>query len=157
MKQAFKKVLAIVLTVAMIQGTGGFFSFADTTDAARDAESAQPGVTVEEREVKAEDPGTEESGAQEEKAEEPQEASGQSGDEAGQAEEAVTDQKEQEEQAGSEADQEGSEAGQAEERSDEEAEEKAEEKTAYEYSDDKIQVNVVISDPSAVPDSARLR
>ena len=96
MKQAFKKVLAIVLTVAMIQGTGGFFSFADTTDAARDAESAQPGVTVEEREVKAEDPGTEESGAQEEKAEEPQEASGQSGDEDGQAEEAVTDQKEQE-------------------------------------------------------------
>ena len=86
MKKTFSKILAIVLTVAMIQGTGSFFSFADSTDAAREAESAQPKATAEEQAAKTEEPGSEdgslkvdlkEAGGQE--AQEAQSADGESG------------------------------------------------------------------------------
>ena len=56
MKQTIRKVIAILLTVAMIQGTGGIFSFATTTDVAQKADGAQPKAVSEEPVEAAGDP-----------------------------------------------------------------------------------------------------
>ena len=69
MKQTIRKVIAIVLTVAMIQGTGGFFSFAATSDVTQPANGAQSKATVEEPAMTTGDPMVESPGIESESAE----------------------------------------------------------------------------------------
>ena len=167
MKKTFSKILAIVLTVAMIQGTGSFFSFADSNDAAREAESAQPKAAAEEQAAKTEEPGSEdgslkvdlkEAGGQE--AQEAQSADGESGQAAEGEQAQAGEQGEQAqdpatEEAAEQAVEADDEAGQAEAEADKEDAEK-DKKTTYEYSDDRIAVTATVADASAVPDSAKL-
>lgn len=133
MKQTARKIIAILLTVAMIQGTGGLFSFATTADASQAADGVQPNAVSEET-VAAGDSEAEALGQDFESAEEQQEA----------------DSDTEQQNADADAEQQDADADTEQQNA-----EPAEEMT-YQYSDRQIEVTAVASDADAIPDGAKL-